>query len=61
MILNYAEVENLNRAIIALDQEKAYDKIAHDYMWKVLFHCNFPPPPPILSTLFKSYMPMLKQ
>ena len=59
MILNYAEVENLNGAIMALDQEKAYDKIAHDYMWKALSHYNFPPP--ILSTLFKPYMPMLKQ
>ena len=40
MIVNYTEVENLNGA---LDQEKAYDKIAHDYMWKVLSHCDFPP------------------
>ena len=25
-----------NGLIIALDQEKAYDKIAHDYLWRVL-------------------------
>src|SRR5882757_6657397 len=31
MIRNYAEVEEKEGAIIALDQEKAYDKIAHDY------------------------------
>ena len=43
MILNYAEAEKLDGAIIALDQEKAYDKIAHDYLWKVLDHFNFPP------------------
>jgi hypothetical protein len=33
-IISYAEVAEENGAIIVLDQEKAYDKIWHDYLWK---------------------------
>jgi hypothetical protein len=36
LLINYAEASEQNGVIIALDQEKAYDKIAHDYLWKVL-------------------------
>ena len=43
-IINYAEITNENGAIIALDQEKAYDKICHDYLWKVLQAFQFPHP-----------------
>ena len=35
-IIHYAEVMDYDGAIIALDQEKAYDKIRHDYLWKTL-------------------------
>jgi hypothetical protein len=42
MIMEYAEVEEINGVIVALDQEKAYDKIAHDYLWKVLEKFNIP-------------------
>ena len=35
-IINYAELTGTNGAIIALDQEKAYDKICHNYLWKTL-------------------------
>lgn len=40
MIINYAEVMEVDRAIIALNQEKAYNKICHDYLQKMLkaFH-----------------------
>ena len=31
-IIDYAETTEENRAIVALDQEKAYDKIKHDYL-----------------------------
>ena len=41
-IINYAEVMEENGAIIALDQEKAYDKIRHDYLWKTLNAFNIP-------------------
>ena len=41
-IINYAEVMEENGAIIALDQEKAYDKIRHDYLWKTLDAFNVP-------------------
>ena len=35
-ILNYAEVLEENGSIVALDQEKVYDKIRHNYLWKTL-------------------------
>ena len=43
MILSYAKVTEENRAIIALDQEKAYDKIRHDYLWATLDKFDIPP------------------
>src|SRR5258708_11345870 len=36
------ELTNQNGAIITLDQEKAYDKIRHDYLWRVLQEMNIP-------------------
>ncbi len=36
MMMNWAEANDEDGAIVALDQEKAYDKIAHDYLWRVL-------------------------
>jgi hypothetical protein len=30
------EIMDIDSAIVALDQEKAYDKIRHDYLWKML-------------------------
>jgi hypothetical protein len=43
-VINYAEIAGEDGAIVALDQEKAYDKIRHDYLWKVLetFHIPLP-------------------
>ena len=41
-IIDYCEQTGKNGCIVALDQEKAYDKIAHDYLWRVLEHMNFP-------------------
>ena len=43
-ILNYAEATEEDGAILALDQEKAYDKIRHDYLWKTMEAFNLPPP-----------------
>ena len=31
-IIGYAEVTEQNGFLVALDQQKAYDKIAHDYL-----------------------------
>ena len=42
-ILSYAEVTEENGAIVALDQEKAYDKIRHDYLWAMLDKFDIPP------------------
>jgi hypothetical protein len=42
MIMEYAEVEEENGLIVALDQEKAYDKITHEYLWKVLDKLDVP-------------------
>ena len=35
-IINYVEVMEENGTIVSLNQEKAYDKICHDYLWKIL-------------------------
>ena len=43
-ILNYAEATEEDGAILALDQEKAYDKIRHDYLWKTLEAFHLPQP-----------------
>ena len=42
-IINYTEVMEENGAIVALDQEKAYDKIRHDYLWATLESFGLPP------------------
>ena len=36
------EITNQEGTIIALDQEKAYDKIRHDYLWQTLEAMNVP-------------------
>ena len=41
-ILDYAEVAEKNGLIITLDQEKVYDKITHDYLWRVLQKYRLP-------------------
>ena len=41
-IISYAEVMEEDGVIIALDQEKAYDKIRHDYLWRTLESFNIP-------------------
>jgi ribonuclease HI len=40
--INYAKLKGVNGAIVALDQEKAYDKLTHPYLWKILRKLNFP-------------------
>lgn len=42
MMMAWAEENEADGAIIALDQEKAYDKIAHDYLWRVLERFGLP-------------------
>jgi hypothetical protein len=42
-LLNYAEVAEEDGVLIGLDQEKAYDRINHDYLLRVLDHMRFPP------------------
>jgi Reverse transcriptase (RNA-dependent DNA polymerase)/Endonuclease/Exonuclease/phosphatase family len=36
VMIKYAEAMETNSAIIALDQEKAYDKVNHRYLWKTM-------------------------
>ena len=43
VMITYAETMEVNGTIIALDQEKAYDKLTHDYLWKTLEAFNLPP------------------
>jgi ribonuclease HI/exonuclease III len=42
MMVDYCSILNKNGCIVSLDQEKAYDRIAHDYLWLVLYHMRFP-------------------
>ena len=41
-IIDYAEIIEENGAIVALDQEKAYDKIKHNYLWAVMERFGLP-------------------
>jgi ribonuclease HI/exonuclease III len=41
-IIKYAELADEDGAIVALDQEKAYDKIRHDYLWATLERFRVP-------------------
>ena len=36
LIIHLADVSETDGALVALDQEKAYDKIKHDYLWRTL-------------------------
>ena len=35
-VIELAEATERNGVIVALDQEKAYDKVEHDYLWRTL-------------------------
>jgi exonuclease III len=41
-MIDYAEAYEDNGIIVALDQEKAYDRIRHDYLWRTLRTFNIP-------------------
>jgi ribonuclease HI/exonuclease III len=41
-MINYAEAYEENGLIVALDQEKAYDRIRHDYLWDTMKSFNIP-------------------
>jgi reverse transcriptase-like protein len=41
-LINYANIIETDGTIVTLDQEKAYDKIRHDYLWATLEHFNIP-------------------
>ena len=43
-IISYAEAMKIDGLIIALDQEKAYNKIHHEYLWETMNHFNLPLP-----------------
>ena len=43
VILKYAEITESNSAIVLLDQEKAYEKIWHNYLWETLECMDIPP------------------
>ena len=42
VMIDYAEATEEDGAIVALDQEKAYDKVAHDYLWEALARFGLP-------------------
>jgi Reverse transcriptase (RNA-dependent DNA polymerase) len=42
LMLNRCEAFEENGVIVCLDQEKAYDKVRHDFIWKTLQKFGFP-------------------
>lgn len=36
LIIEYEDIMEVEGMVVALDQEKAYDKITHDYLWRTL-------------------------
>lgn len=42
MVIEYCEIAEEDGCIVALDQEKAYDKIDHEYLWRILKKYGFP-------------------
>ena len=40
-IIKYANTKNIQAAILFLDQEKAFDRVNHDFLIKTLNHYNF--------------------
>jgi hypothetical protein len=52
-IISYAEAMEVDGTIVALDQEKAYNKIHHKYLWHTLKEFNLPQP--FISTVEALY------
>ena len=42
LVVEYCELVEMNGCIVALDQEKAYDKIDHEYLWIILKKYGLP-------------------
>lgn len=42
VVAKYCKLVGYNGCIVALDQEKAYDKIDHEYMWQIMEKNGFP-------------------
>ena len=42
LMINQCEANEQNGVIVCLDQEKAYDKVQHDFIWKTLEAYQFP-------------------
>ena len=53
-MIELCKIISQDGAIIALDQEKAYDRIRHDYLWKTLEKIGIPTP--LITTIKSLYM-----
>ena len=42
-VIAYAQTTNMHTAVLSLDQVKAFDRVAHDFLFKILEKSNFGP------------------
>lgn len=42
LMVPFAEQSGENGVMVSLDQEKAYDRIDHDYLWRIMIEMGFP-------------------
>src|SRR5262249_466880 len=56
-VLSYSYSNPLGAALLFLDQEKAYDRVSHDYLAYTLRRFSFPPT--LITALQRTYLPTI--
>ncbi len=51
-LIDFSKICGVNFGLISIDQEKAFDRVEHDYLWEVLDAFGF-------NSVFKSYIRVL--
>ena len=42
-VIDYVNLDNLDAALVSVDQEKAFDRISWKYMFNIMYKINIPP------------------